>query len=483
MLSGLTPWQPVRVSFIDPQGIAASWITAEDVRLVGRDGAEATSFLMYPTASGRLDWDRYGIQDGVGVWSVDIDLDGRPSSTTYTLDDLQLGGQETVSVGADLTRHFGPGSTVYYSDLVPTALVVDLQEHLSDTALLLERRTGTEMGQLPDLFLMANRELMEEVGLATGVSLGFEDGYFKNFGARPGIYMRTDLLTTEVRRLLTHEYVHLVFDGLANGQQLPAWLAEGLSRYYEFDIALSGPRADASKFRQFLTADKARAAAQSGSLINLTILDSQSDWNSRTDPDQISLQYAEAYMAVRFLNETYGPLSARDVVTEIGRGIGLPDSIRAVTGLELAVFEAQFNRWLANWEDPARASIAQYLTALEPLMADQDGNLEQRSKDISTTMTAGEAAISRAFLVNSAEALTDALQSLSPPEGALALHQEAEEYFGRILVWFTLEFQHADTLDDAKRVAANAMIPEIDARELLLNRNFSNLQFILHLRE
>ena len=482
-LSGLTPWQPVRVSFIDPQGVAAAWITADDLRLVDQNGSEATSFLMYPTASGQLDWERYGIQDEAGAWSVDIDLGGSVSSTTYTLDELHLGGQETVSVGAELTRHSGLSSTVYYSDLVPTALVVDLQEYLSDSALLLERRTGTEMGQLPDLYLLANRDLMDQVGAATGVDLGFEDGYYKSFGTRPGIYMRTDLLTTEVRRLLVHEYVHLVFDDLANQRTLPAWLTEGLSRYYEFDVALSGPRANATLLRKYSASDLARAAAQSDGLFSLATLESQSDWNSSTDRDQLSLQYAEAYMAVRYLNETYGPLSGKEAVVDIGLGFGLPHAIETVTGLKFDTFETEFRRWLEKWEDSVRASIAGYLASLEPLLADQDAILGQRARDIDTSMTAGESAISRAFLVNSTEALIVGLRSLSPPEGALALHQEAEEYFERIFDWLTLEFQHADTLDDSKRVAANAMIPEIDARGLLFQRNKSDLQFVLHLGE
>lgn len=473
----------MRVSFIDPQGIAASWITADDVNLVDGEGVEATSFLMYPTESGKLNWERYAIQDETGAWSVDVNLDGRKSSTAYTLVELQLAGQEPVSVGADLTKSSGGSSTVYYSDLVPTALMVDLREHLSDSALLLEQRTGVEMGRLPDLYLMGSRGIMEQVGAATGVDLGFEDGYFKNYGPRPGIYMRTDLLSTQVRRLLTHEYVHLVFDGLANGRALPAWLTEGLSRFYEFDIALSGDRANASQSRQFRAADLARTAAQQGSLFSLAALDSQSDWNSRTDLDQVSLQYAEAYMAIRYLNETYGAQSAKEVVAGIGRGIGLPNSIRAVTGLQLAVFENQFNRWLNDWEDPARASIAEYLAALEPILADHDDILAQRSKDLDTSLSSDQAAIGRIALVRSIEAAIKGLQGLEPPEGALALQQEIEEHFVRVLDWLTLEFQHADTRDDVYRVAANAMVPEVNAREFLFRRNMSNLQFVLHLRE
>ncbi|MAF39422.1 MAG: hypothetical protein CL696_11210 [Chloroflexi bacterium] len=50
--------------------------------------------------------------------------------------------------------------------------------------------------------------------------------------------MRTDLKGNEVRRLLTHEYIHHIFDGLANDFPLPTWLTEGLSKYYEVDTAL-----------------------------------------------------------------------------------------------------------------------------------------------------------------------------------------------------------------------------------------------------
>ena len=473
----------MRVSFVNPQGIAASWITADDVHLVDVDGAEATSYLMYHTESGTLNWERYGVQDETGTWSVDFDLDGNEYSTAYTMDELQIGGQVTVSVGVDLTKNSGGTSTVYYSDLVPTALMVDRREHLSDAAFLLEQRTGTKMGQLPDLYLMGNREIMERVSAATGVNLGYEDGYFKNYGTRPGIYMRTDLLSTDVRRLLTHEYVHLVFDDLANGKVLPAWLTEGLSRFYEFDIALSGPRANASQPRRFRAADLARTAAQEDSLFSLAALDSQSNWNSRTDLDLVSLQYAEAYMAIRFLNETYGAQSAKKVVESIGRGIGLPNSIEAVTGHRLPVFETQFILWLRDWQDPSRAAIAEYLAALKPILADLDDILAQRSKDLSTVLTAGEAAIRRVSRLTSTEALIDQAQSLSPPDGALDLHQEAEEYLGRVLDWLTLEFKHADTRDDVYRVAANAMIPEVNAREFLLQRNMSSLEFILHLRE
>ncbi len=265
---------------------------------------------------------------------------------------------------------------------------------------------------------------------------------------------------------------------------MPAWLTEGLSGYYEYDLALSGPRPNATQLRVFKAADEARAAAQAGGLFSFATLESQSDWNTRTDEGQVSLKYAEAYMAVRSLNETYGPQSAKWVVEDIGLGFGLPQAIKTVTGLDLAVFESQFNRCLGNWEDPARASIAEYLTAMDVLLAERDAIIEERSKNnADTTKRANESAIKLAVIVDSTKALVENLQILSPPEGAVTLHQEAGEYFGRVLDWLTLEFEYSNSLYDPKRVAANAMIPEINAREFLLERNMSNLQFILHLRE
>lgn len=482
-MTGLTPWEVVTVSFIDPQSVAASWITAEDVHILRKDQMEATSISMYPTAAGDLNWERYGAQDETGTWSMKIELTSSVHTVNYTLNNLKLGDVETVTLGILLTRHLAPDLTIYYSDLVPTALVADLREHLRDTAFLLDRRLQTETGQIPDVYLMGNRELMAEVSSVTGVDQGFEDGYYKNFGQRPGIYMRTDLKGTEVRRVLTHEYIHHLFDSLANGNELPAWVTEGLSRYYEFDTASSGPRPDASELREFGATDLARSAAQAGTLFSLATLDSQGDWNARTDKDELALQYAESYMAVRFLNETYGPMSGKDVVTQIGLGNGLSHAIRVTTGLGLDVFESQFNRWLQNWEDPDRGPIAEYLAALDAILADQDVSLDQRSQDLSANLPASEASIRRVARLTSTEALLDRIRSLSLPERTSDLHQETVDYLSRVLEWLTLEFKHADTLDDSYRIAGNAMIPEIDARDFTLKRNLSNLKFILNLEE
>jgi hypothetical protein len=276
--------------------------------------------------------------------------------------------------------------------LVPTALVVDLKEHLSNVSSLLAESIQTAPGTISDVYLTGNRDLMRPVGSVTGIDLGFEDGYYTNYGERPGIFMRTDLKGTEVRRLLTHKYIHHVFDGLANELPLPAWLTEGLSKYYAFDLALLGPQPDATQLRQLTASDLVRAAAQSGSLFSLAALESQTDWNSRTDENELALQYAEAYMAVRFLNETYGPLSGKNLVELIGLGFDLPESMVTLIGLPLSVFESESNQWLATWEDPVRGPLARYLTDSDAILAAETANSEQRARNIGSPMIPSPAA-------------------------------------------------------------------------------------------
>lgn len=284
-----------------------------------------------------------------------------------------------------------------------------------------------------------------------------------------------------MRRLLTHEYIHHVFDGLSNGQALPAWLTEGLSEYYEFDIALSGSRPDASILRLFASADLARSAARSGGLFSLASLEDQKTWNSRTDENELPLQYAQAYMTVRFLNETYGLLAGKDLVELMATGSGLSEAIDSVTGLDIGVFESQLNRRLATWEDLERGDIAAYLSELGAILAAETANSNQRAENLSRQMNANESIRSRAVLASTAKDLLDSLNFLNPPEKALALHQETQEHLSRVLDWLTLELRAAEDRDNTLLAMANDMIPELTARNFNLSRNLASLKFVFNL--
>jgi hypothetical protein len=75
--------------------------------------------------------------DVAGDRSVDIEISDQVASAAYTLKDLELNDVITVSQGTIMAEHPVPGFTIYYSNLVPSSLVVDLQEHLINSHLLL----------------------------------------------------------------------------------------------------------------------------------------------------------------------------------------------------------------------------------------------------------------------------------------------------------------------------------------------------------
>jgi len=75
--------------------------------------------------------------DVAGDWSVDIEISDQVASAAYTLKDLELNDVITVSQGTIMIEHPVPGFIIYYSNLAPSSLVVDLQEHLINTRLVL----------------------------------------------------------------------------------------------------------------------------------------------------------------------------------------------------------------------------------------------------------------------------------------------------------------------------------------------------------
>ena len=171
-----------------------------------------TTRTLYADDSGRVTWLRIATQDTEGVWSVELTIDGRETRVTYPVNQLQLPLQALETVGVDLHKYQGSVSDTFFSALVPATLAVDLQAHLGFVVEQLRGRLGVQSTQIPDIFLLGNRSLFEEITRTTGREAGFEAGFYRSGDSRPGIYMRADFLRTQVQRLITHEYIHLVLD-------------------------------------------------------------------------------------------------------------------------------------------------------------------------------------------------------------------------------------------------------------------------------
>ena len=362
-VQGLPPWQDVTVEFVDPLGRPAPWVS-EDETHISRDGREVTTGHLFADERGTLRFVRIAALDGEGIWTVRITGSGSPMTVNYPVVDLQLSTLETKTVGVEFRTHRGQVSETYYSSRVPAALAVDVQAHLSHVIDSIEKRLGGSTGQVPDVYLVWGRESLRKTKEALGLELGFEDGFFWSGSPHPGIYVRADSFRSDVLRLITHEYVHLLLDEEYGDEEIPAWLNEGLAKYLEFELALEGPRSDRSRRGLYQSADTAVTKGRAGALFPLTSLESQRRWNSRTDEEEVSLQYAQSHMVVRYMVGTYGAGSAIDVVGKLA-GADVDGAIRQVTGVTYAAFEEGFVQYLRAWQDPSREAVREYTTALQ----------------------------------------------------------------------------------------------------------------------
>ena len=342
------------MGFTDPLGRAAQWVTENEVSLVGSTDVPVTERALYADGSGQVSWIRIGAMDREGTWTVNVTVNGESNTVTYPVSQLQLVLQDSEILGVELSRYQGSTSNTFYSSLVPAATAVELQAHLAWVVDRLAEDLGVQSNQIPDIYLTGNQNLLQQVAVATGDDIGFEDGYYRGSGTRPGIYMRTNLFRSSVQSILTHEYTHLVLQEVASGRSLPSWLNEGLARHTEYGLGLEGVRPNAVKLVLYRSADSAKAAAISGTLPSLLSLESQIDWNAQSDDDRINLQYSEAYMAIRYMAETHGSSAPIDVVRAMGRGSVLAAGILEVTGQQYRDFRDSFLEWLKVWEDPER---------------------------------------------------------------------------------------------------------------------------------
>ena len=367
-LEGLDPWKAVTVEFFDPLGEPAEWITEEEANFTRVDGVPVTARTLHADEAGRLVWLRIATQDTKGVWSVELTIDGRETRVTYPVNRLQLPLQALETVGVDLHKYQGSVSDTFFSALVPAALAVDLQAHLGFVVGRLRENLRVQSIRIPDIYLLGNRSLFEEITRAIGEEVGFEEGFYRSSGSRPGIYMQAD--------------------------------------YYEFELGFEGERPTAARVTLFNSADLARSASLDGTLIPLPFLESRETWNSQTDDGRISLQYAEAHMAVRFLMETFGALTPVDIVRRIAQGSTLASAMNATIGISYAEFQDRFETWLQAWKDPDRLEVRQYVQTLNEIDDSRTSISERRTEILGTRIVA-----TRRALVSDAQQLLVQLQS------------------------------------------------------------------------
>ncbi len=180
----------------------------------------------------------------------------------------------------------------------------------------------------PDIFIAETLDEFEEL----------VGGNIPDWGAAVAIHYRHRIvikspakfnLGKSLYELVKHEYSHLALADRFGIVQPPRWLDEGIAMYIAFE------------WRWWNSFSLSRAVLFGG----LMRLESIEDMN-RFDQTAAEIAYAESYMAVKYLLDSYGIESLNILINELARKTPIDQAMMAATGSDLAGFEEEFINYL-----------------------------------------------------------------------------------------------------------------------------------------
>ena len=158
----------------------------------------------------------------------------------------------------------------------------------------------------------------------------------------------------------------------------------------------------------------------------------------------------------------------------------------SVTDSSYGDFESEFIHWVKLWDDPARAAARPYLQALEEMDAEQQGLHAFRAEAIRewgrsfNRVTAEENA---SMVHRRAAALDGQISALQPNPFVAGLHDAATAYFEVLEEWLKFDYEFMSTALESKRLAANALIPQVNYHQVAFRSNLVDALFIMNLYE
>ena len=376
------------ISLVDPDGdnsemasvfadIGPSYLQGKSMPKSLKD--QLFGAIISPDDSRIGSWLYSGFGDRPGTWSVYIDLYDDSSMIyaamsgaatpgyrgsvllQFEVEDLGLGGTESVHIGLPLTKYHREESSVFFSDDVASAVAFDSIRRLELAAVQIEEILGVVIGSIPDMYLVGDIRSGDQLNQAvSGENWTPEDSLFKHAGfyrsagsytgSYSGIYVLVPVARSNLNRIIVHEYIHHVNKELRRSNpELPHWLNEGTAEYYQYELNDSGEDELEGKRALLKSLERAHLAALSGDLPSLESIDDE--WVA------IPLNYSVSDMVVRFMIETFGSSSPFDTVREFEKANStIEEALLSTTGLTYQQFETGFREWIGDWSGKALES-------------------------------------------------------------------------------------------------------------------------------
>lgn len=136
---------------------------------------------------------------------------------------------------------------------------------------------------------------------------------------------------TRLRRVIFHEYTHLVVNYLAKGKHVPQWLNEGLA-----DTNSDDPPGftDLAILRRSLASPAIDLTKLEGAFMGIQ------------DRATVSLVYTTSYLAVKYLIDQSGYETIMSMIKGLGEGLAISECFSQHAGMEYEAFRRNFSEWL-----------------------------------------------------------------------------------------------------------------------------------------
>ncbi len=133
--------------------------------------------------------------------------------------------------------------------------------------------------------------------------------------------------TSELEKVVFHEYTHAVVRDASQGNA-PVWLNEGIAQYEEGRSSAEYSRV----LSQIAASGKVRLKSLEGSFMGLKA-------------EQAQVAYLLSLSATEYIIREFGLFSVRNILENLGKGMGLDEAISTALGLSYADLERS---WLAS---------------------------------------------------------------------------------------------------------------------------------------
>jgi hypothetical protein len=481
-LSGLSPWQRFTATVLNPTNAAVEWTSEDETFIFNQARQRIKTETLHGDGNGRAAWARLNALDTEGQWKVQVVVESKRYEGRYTLLPLQLQTSPSNDLGISMRRYSGSSSEVYVSSGVPLSLALDLSGFLPPLTEKIRPWLNLSSVQIPNVYLFSSDDLFRKAMAATGATQvsPLAVGLYRTSGKYRGVYANVNTFNSETVKTLIHEYVHLLVSETTPTADIPAWLNEGLATYLENHLAPDFGAGLSVQREIFSRAATVKSRLATNSLIPLTRLVSQTDWNAQTDPELTRLQYSEAYMAVRYLTERFGNPSVGLILRELERSKSFDAAFSAVTGISLSAFEQDWIGWLRQWQDPSREQVRQYVTQVDGILKDVDAISADRAAFLGSPAASGpfsQRVPTQTQLVNRANQLAARGIALTPPDPLRAFHADLLVFLSTYQTRLQKELDAFRNNDNSLIAQANNLFPEVNGRQFLLQIQLIGIKF------